>query len=140
MAPRISEMMTDRLVTVGPDDPVTAAAAAMREHDIGDVLVTEDRVVRGVITDRDVAVRVVTSGLDPASTAVRDIASGQVVSVRPDEPVASAVKKMREHAVRRLPVVDDDGRAVGVITIGDLASYDDPDSALSDVSTATPNE
>ena len=123
MAPRISEMMTDRLVTVGPD-----------------VLVTEDRVVRGVITDRDVAVRVVTSGLDPASTAVRDIASGQVVSVRPDEPVASAVKKMREHAVRRLPVVDDDGRAVGVITIGDLASYDDPDSALSDVSTATPNE
>ncbi|WP_298322237.1 CBS domain-containing protein [Haloactinopolyspora sp.] len=140
MAPRISEMMTDRLVTVGPDDPVTAAAAAMREHDIGDVLVTEDRVVRGVITDRDVAVRVVASGLDPASTAVRDIASGQVVSVRPDEPVASAVKKMREHAVRRLPVVDDDGRAVGVITIGDLASYDDPDSALSDVSTATPNE
>lgn len=140
MAPRISEMMTGRLVTVGPDDPVTAAAAAMREHDIGDVLVTEDRVVRGVITDRDVAVRVVTSGLDPASTAVRDIASGQVVSVRPDEPVASAVKKMREHAVRRLPVVDDDGRAVGVITIGDLASYDDPDSALSDVSTATPNE
>lgn len=135
MAPRISEMMTDRLVTVGPDDPVTAAAAAMREHDIGDVLVTEDRVVRGVITDRDVAVRVVASGLDPASTAVR-----QVVSVRPDEPVASAVKKMREHAVRRLPVVDDDGRAVGVITIGDLASYDDPDSALSDVSTATPNE
>ena len=123
MAPRISEMMTDRLVTVGPD-----------------VLVTEDRVVRGVITDRDVAVRVVASGLDPASTAVRDIASGQVVSVRPDEPVASAVKKMREHAVRRLPVVDDDGRAVGVITIGDLASYDDPDSALSDVSTATPNE
>lgn len=140
MAPRISEMMTDRLVTVGPDDPVTAAAAAMREHDIGDVLVTEDRVVRGVITDRDVAVRVVASGLDPASTAVRDIASGQVVSVRPDEPVASAVKKMREHAVRRLPVVDDDGRAVGMITIGDLASYDDPDSALSDVSTATPNE
>lgn len=140
MAPRISEMMTDRLVTVGPDDPVTAAAAAMREHDIGDVLVTEDRVVRGVITDRDVAVRVVASGLDPASTAVRDIASGQVVSVRPDEPVASAVKKMREHAVRRLPVVDDDGRAVGVITIGDLASYDDPDSALSDISTATPNE
>lgn len=140
MAPRISEMMTDRLVTVGPDDPVTAAAAAMREHDIGDVLVTEDRVVRGVITDRDVAVRVVASGLDPASTAVRDVASGQVVSVRPDEPVASAVKKMREHAVRRLPVVDDDGRAVGVITIGDLASYDDPDSALSDVSTATPNE
>lgn len=140
MAPRISEMMTDRLVTVGPDDPVTAAAAAMREHDIGDVLVTEDRVVRGVITDRDVAVRVVASGLDPASTAVRDIASGQVVSVRPDEPVASAVKKMREHAVRRLPVVDDDGRAVGVITIGDLASYDDPDSALSDVSTAPPNE
>lgn len=140
MAPRISEMMTDRLVTVGPDDPVTAAAAAMREHDIGDVLVTEDRVVRGVITDRDVAVRVVASGLDPASTAVRDVASGQVVSVRPDEPVASAVKKMREHAVRRLPVVDDDGRAVGMITIGDLASYDDPDSALSDVSTATPNE
>lgn len=140
MAPRISEMMTDRLVTVGPDDPVTAAAAAMREHDIGDVLVTEDRVVRGVITDRDVAVRVVASGLDPASTAVRDVASGQVVSVRPDEPVASAVKKMREHAVRRLPVVDDDGRAVGVITIGDLASYDDPDSALSDISTATPNE
>ena len=140
MAPRISEMMTDRLVTVGPDDPVTAAAAAMREHDIGDVLVTEDRVVRGVITDRDVAVRVVAAGLDPASTAVRDVASQQVVSVRPDEPVASAVKKMREHAVRRLPVVDDDGRAVGVITIGDLASYDDPDSALSDVSTATPNE
>ena len=140
MAPRISEMMTDRLVTVGPDDPVTAAAAAMREHDIGDVLVTEDRVVRGVITDRDVAVRVVAAGLDPASTAVRDVASQQVVSVRPDEPVASAVKKMREHAVRRLPVVDDDGRAVGVITIGDLASYDDPDSALSDISTATPNE
>src|SRR5690606_13532740 len=140
MAPRISEMMTDRLVTVGPDDPVTAAAAAMREHDIGDVLVTEDRVVRGVITDRDVAVRVVAAGLDPASTAVRDVASQQVVSVRPDEPVASAVKKMREHAVRRLPVVDDDGRAVGMITLGDLASYDDPDSTLSDISTATPNQ
>lgn len=140
MTQRVGEIMSDDIVSVGLADTVRTAAEAMRDHDVGDVLVTESHVVRGVVTDRDIAVRVVGAGLDPSNTTVREIKSGQLVSVRPDTPVTDAAELMREHAIRRLPVLDNHGGAVGMVTIGDIAESRDPQSALSDISSAPPNE
>jgi CBS domain-containing protein len=79
-----------------------------------------------------------TCTVGPDSTTVGDICSPDLVTVGPDEDVSIAVDRMREHAVRRLPVVEG-GRAVGIVSLGDLAMERDPDSALGDISSAPPN-
>jgi CBS domain-containing protein len=112
----------------------------MREFDIGDVLVVEADRVEGILTDRDIVVRVVAAGLDPAKTTVGEVCSSQVATVSVDTPVEEAVEVIRQHALRRLPVVDDEGRLAGVATIGDFAVANDPTSALADVSAAPPND
>jgi CBS domain-containing protein len=110
----------------------------MRDQDIGDVLVAEgDRVV-GVVTDRDIAVRAVADGVDPHSVSAASVASGDPVTVTPRDTVGEAVTLMREHAVRRLPVIED-GRPVGIVSLGDLAEERDPNSALADISRAQPD-
>ena len=114
------------------------AAAQMREYDIGDVLITEQDRILGVLTDRDIVVRGLAGGKDPARTTAGEIASGHLVTVAPDDPVSRAVELMREHAVRRLPVCQD-GRPVGIVSIGDLAVEQDPRSALADISAAPAN-
>jgi CBS domain-containing protein len=92
----------------------------------------------GVVTGREIAVRVVAEERDPATTTVDDICSRDVVSVSPDDDAATAGALMREHALRRLPVLEA-GAVVGVVTLGDLARADDPASGLADVSEAPPN-
>lgn len=135
----VSDVMTPVLVSVPPDASVYRAAEAMRENDIGDVLVMEDSQVHGVVTDRDLAVRVLANQLDPANTTVADVCSREVVSVPPTAQVGVAIGLMRDQAVRRLPVISDDGRAHGIVTIGDLAVTQAPQSALADISAAPPN-
>jgi CBS domain-containing protein len=93
--------------------------------------------VRGIVTDRDIAVRAVADGRGP-ETPLSDVLSGQVVTVAPDDRVEKVVDLMREHAVRRIPVVEG-GRLAGVISIGDLAIERDSDSALADISAAREN-
>jgi CBS domain-containing protein len=138
MARLVRESMTAEPLCIASDTTLVDAAIQMREDDIGDVLVIEQGRIRGVLTDRDIVVRALAEGKDPAGTTVGEIASGHLVMVSPDDPVSHVVELMREHAVRRLPVCQD-GRPVGIVSIGDLAIEQDPRSALADISAAPAN-
>lgn len=135
----ISEVMTTDVVSLSSSSSILEAALAMRGADIGFVVVTEDGQPRGVVTDRDITVRVVAEGLDPSTTTVADVASGELVCLTPEHSASDAAKLMRELAVRRLPVIDENDRLVGVVSIGDLAVELDADSALADISASPPN-
>src|SRR3954453_3516833 len=135
----VQEVMTANPRRVSVDEPILAVAQVMRDEDIGSVIVTDADQVRGVVTDRDLVVRVLAEGLDPATETVDTVYSGRdLVTVDVSTPIEEAVRLMRGHAVRRLPVVDQ-GRAIGVVSLGDLAIVRDEDSALADISAAEPN-
>jgi CBS domain-containing protein len=102
------------------------------------VVVLDGQKVCGIVTDRDIVVRAVADGLDPRVTKLADICSRDLTTLSPENDVGTAVRLMREYAVRRLPVVKD-GRPVGILTLGDLAIEEDSESALADVSGAPPN-
>jgi CBS domain-containing protein len=138
VAELVKDVMTAGVAAVRPQASLVEVATLMRDQDIGDVLVAEgDRVV-GVVTDRDIAVRAVADGVDPHSVSAASVASGDPVTVTPRDTVGEAVTLMREHAVRRLPVIED-GRPVGIVSLGDLAEERDPNSALADISRAQPD-
>jgi CBS domain-containing protein len=138
MAQKIQDVMTPDPVAIPKTAPVTDAAKAMKDQDIGDVIVRDDGHVCGIVTDRDIVVRVLAEGRDPSSTKVGEVCSDQPVTVTPDADVSEAVRIMREKALRRLPVVDN-GRPVGIVSLGDLAIEQDPNSALADISEAAPS-
>ena len=131
--------MTINPRTVDLDDTVLAAAQVMRDNDIGDAIVVEDGRVTGIVTDRDIAARAVADGRDPESTTVGEIATTGVQTIEPDASVDDAVRMMREHDIRRLPVVTN-GRPVGILSLGDLAVEREPDSTLADISAAAPDQ
>ena len=111
----------------------------MRDREIGDVLVVrEDGSLCGLVTDRDLVVRGLAEGLDPTSAAIEDICNHDPVTISSDQSAEDAVKMMREHNIRRLPVVDG-GDLVGIISLGDLAIEKDPKSVLADISKAPAN-
>jgi CBS domain-containing protein len=138
MARSINEVMTHDPASVEPSATVLEAARLMRDLDIGDVLVVENGKLAGLITDRDIVVRVVADGRDPSSTSVGDVCTPNPKTVTPTQPASEAARFMRENDVRRLPVVQD-GRPVGIVSIGDLAVALDEESALADISAASPN-
>lgn len=139
MADRIRDVMTPKPQTLPQETTVREAAEAMRSNDIGDVIVDDEKGgLVGIVTDRDIVVRVVAEGRDPRATRIGDIASRDLAAISPDELVSRAVQLMREKAIRRLPVVDKK-KVVGIVSIGDLALERDPDSALADISAAPPN-
>ena len=135
----IRDVMSSRPKTLDADQTVVAAAQLMRGADIGDVLVvkSDDR-LHGILTDRDIVVRVLAEGLDPNQTRVGDICSRVLTTVSPDDGVSHAVRVMREKAIRRLPV-EAGGRVIGMLTIGDIAVERDVGSVLADISAAPPN-
>lgn len=137
MAQTVGEIMSTDPATVPGRVAVSEAARLMRERGIGDVLVTDEGRLRGVLTDRDIVVRAVAEERADTATAM-EICSEDVVSCRESDEVDRAVALMREHAVRRLPVVGD-GRLVGVVSLGDLAIERDQRSALADISAAHPS-
>ena len=130
--------MTTRLVTMDGSDTLTAAAQEMRDSAIGDVVVTDGDNVVGIITDRDITVRGVAENLDPNTTPLNQITSKHVVTVSQYDDAVAAADLMRTYAVRRLPVIDD-GRLVGLISMGDLAVEREPQSVLADISADEPN-
>jgi CBS domain-containing protein len=137
---RISDVMTADVTTCPQDATIEDAARLMRQEDIGDVLVTdEEGRLAGIVTDRDIVVRALAEGRSPGETPVRDVLTTEVVALEPKDAVDRAVQVMRDGAVRRVPVVED-GRPVGIVSIGDLAVERDPDSALADISAAEPNQ
>ncbi|GHE99513.1 oxidoreductase [Streptomyces longispororuber] len=138
MAEYVRDVMTTGVVAVSPDASLVEAAQLMRAQDIGDVVVARDGEVLGVLTDRDITVRAVADGADPLTVSAHAVCTPNPVVVGPDDEVSAAVGLMRDHAVRRLPVVED-GRPVGMVSLGDLAVEQDPASALADISRAEPD-
>jgi CBS domain-containing protein len=133
----VADLMTRPTAACPADAEIRAAAALMRDRDTGDVVVVDHDTVRGIVTDRDIVVRALADGKGP-ETPLAEVLSGQVVAVAPDDRIEKVVDLMREHAVRRIPVVDG-GRLAGVISIGDLAMERDPDSVLADISAVREN-
>ena len=138
MAAFVREVMTPGVVAVRPDASLVEAAQLMRAQDIGDVLVATDQQVIGVLTDRDITLRAVADGADPLTVSAQAVCTPDPVMIGPDDAVSAAVELMRDHAVRRLPVVEN-GHAVGMVSLGDLAVSQDPASALADISRARPD-
>ncbi|MER6922157.1 CBS domain-containing protein [Streptomyces spiralis] len=134
----VRDVMTPGVVAVRPDASLVEAARLMRAQDIGDVVVADGQDIVGMLTDRDIAVRAVAEGLDPQAVSARAVCTSHPLVVGPHDPVSAAVALMREHAVRRLPVVED-GLPVGMVSLGDLAEARDPRSALADISRAEPD-
>ena len=116
---RISDLMISPPVTVVPGASVRAAAFRMDEESVGSVLVAEDGALRGVLTDRDVAMRTVAAGLPTETTTVAEVMSAHPVTVDVTDSVDAAYRAFRTSGVRRLPVLDGH-RLVGVLTIDDL--------------------
>ncbi|MEV5550385.1 CBS domain-containing protein [Streptomyces sp. NPDC052309] len=138
MAEYVRDVMTAGVVAVRPDASLVEAAQLMRTQHIGDVVIADGQDVVGVLTDRDITVRAVAEGVDPLAVSVGTVCTPDPLMVAPDDPVSAAVTLMREHAVRRLPVVEN-GLPVGMVTLGDLAEAEDPGSPLADISRAEPD-
>jgi CBS domain-containing protein len=122
---QIRELMTVRPRTVKAGDSIVEAAKLMRGEDSGIApIVDGDRLV-GVLTDRDIAIRVVAEGRDPQSTKVEEIASQNLVTIDPEQGLDEALRLMAQHQVRRLPVVEEDGKLVGIVSQADVARHAD---------------
>lgn len=128
MTRTIRELMTEGPRTATPDDDVATAARWMRDEDAGALPVVEGERLIGMLTDRDVVVRVVAEGRDPASTRVGEVASRRLVTIDPQQDADEALRLMAQHQVRRLPVVEEDGKLVGMVAQADMAHEADPTS------------
>jgi len=125
--------------TVNADDAIVEAARIMRDSDIGDAVVMDGGQVNGIVTDRDIVVRGVAEGRDAGSTPVSEVCTTGVETIDPGATVDDALRLMREHDIRRLPVTKN-GRPVGILSLGDLAVEREPESTLADISAASPDE
>ena len=117
---KIRDVMTSEVQTIGPDQTAREAAAFMLSADAGSIPVTEGDKLIGMITDRDIAVRGIAKGHGP-DTPVRDLMSSGIISVNIDDDLGSVASKMSEAQVRRLPVIDEQQRLCGIVSLGDLS-------------------
>lgn len=139
MAQNVREVMTPDPAAFTPEDSLREAAQAMKQGDFGAVVVVESGGdVRGILTDRDIVVRAVAEGKDPAATEIREAFTTEPTTLAPEDSLDDAVDALRGAHVRRLPVVEG-SRVVGIVSIGDLAQARDERSALADISAADPN-
>lgn len=117
----ICEIMTDRVVSIGQGESVSAAARLLKRHNIGSLPVCDDSGrLRGILTDRDIILRCVAADSDPAETKVSEIMSRGVITATPFDDVDKATALMSADQVRRLPVLDN-GRVVGMVALCDMA-------------------
>lgn len=135
---RVRDVMTAEPVTLDAASPIRRAAALMKERDVGDVLVTEDGELHGILTDRDIVVRALATGRD-LDGAIGEICTTSPVTVGPEDALDAARDRMRKRAVRRIPVVDEENQPVGIVSLGDLAIERAPRSALGRISAAPSN-
>ncbi len=138
MIRKMRDIMSPAPVCMAPTESVSAAARAMKERGTGTVLVLTDGRLSGLVTDREITVRVLAENRDPRATLVGDICCGELAVLGPDDDVAEATRLVRERAVRRIPVLED-GVPVGVVSIGDLTLDKGERSALSGVAATPPN-
>jgi CBS domain-containing protein len=139
MAQQVQEIMAKQVHAVSSETSLLDVARMMRDKRIGDVLVNNpDGTLRGIVTDRDIVIRADATARPLDKTKAADICSDKLVKIAPNASLDDAVKIMREHAIRRVPVVSN-GKAVGVVSLGDLARHKEPNSALAEISSAPPN-
>ncbi len=134
----VSDLMTDSVISIAPDEPASLAARLLYRHNIGSVPVcTPDGKLRGIVTDRDIVLRCVAAENNPETTPVNEIMTRHLVTVAPNDDVREAAHQMAEAQVRRLPVVEH-GRLIGYLAIGDMAKtklFDmEASKALSEIS------
>ncbi|GBL45398.1 inosine-5'-monophosphate dehydrogenase [Sulfuriferula multivorans] len=120
----IGELCNREVIIVAPETTIGEAARLMRQHHVGDVVVVTEKDGRrkpvGIVTDRDVVVEVVATGLDPATLTVGDIMVPDLATVQEKTGVFEAIRYMRDQGVRRMPVVGEDGSLVGILALDDL--------------------
>jgi|SRR5688572_26487796 CBS domain-containing protein len=138
MGQTVSDIMTKAPVALSAEDTVRDAARHMRELNVGAIVVQKHGQLFGIVTDRDIVVRCLARDGNCDSTLLGEICSPEVATLRPDDDVDHAVALMRAKAIRRIPVVKN-GKAVGILSLGDLALERDPESALGKISGASPN-
>ncbi len=117
---RCHEIMTSSVKTATRDMTLHEVAALMREGDMGAIPVVEDGKLVGIVTDRDIVVRSIAEGKD-ASANIGETMTSEIFSVKPDDFVFEAIRLMGDKQIRRIPVVDDNGRLAGIIAIADIA-------------------
>jgi CBS domain-containing protein len=137
MDAKVRDVMTPGPIGVGYDQSIGDAARTMRDWGIGAVLVVSGQSLYGLVTDRDLVVRAVAEARG-SGEPVGPLSTADLIGVDADADTAEAARLMREHAVRRLPVIED-GQVAGVVSLGDLAMHAAPASALAALSQATAN-
>ena len=125
MGNSIKDVMTSNPCSIDADKSVAYAAKMMRDEDVGLAPIVEGDKLIGMLTDRDIAIRVVAEGRNPDQVKVRDVASKQVVTIDPQQDLDEALRIMAKHQVRRLAVVEEDGKLVGVVAQADVAREGD---------------
>ena len=122
---KCSDVMTTSVVTNSPEDSITEVAQQMKNEDIGPVLIVDSRNTKtlvGIVTDRDIVLKVIADGKDPKKTRVGDVMSKKLVTCRTNDDVDIARKAMAQYQLRRIPVVEENMRLVGIISQADLAT------------------
>jgi len=138
MSQPIRDLMTRRVVKLPGNATIVDAARSLRDSDVGSIVVEEDGKLRGLVTDRDIAIRAVAEERDPRTTRLSEICSKDLVTLSADDETDRAVEIMRKRSVRRIPIVDH-GKVVGILSLGDLAAERDSNSVLGQISSAAPN-
>jgi CBS domain-containing protein len=116
----IERIAERRVQTLPPDATCREAATLMRDENIGTVVVAEDRRPLGIVTDRDLAIRMVADGMEPDKTALRDVMSGEPIFVGGERSIDQVIAAMRNLSIRRVPLVDADGKLCGLVSMDDL--------------------
>lgn len=127
------EVMTKNPATCSTQSPVVEAAQMMEREGVGAIPVCENGRLEGIVTDRDIAVRVVASGKDPRQTRIADVMTRDPECVKADDPIDRALEVMEVRQVRRIPVIDGGGKLVGIIAQADIATRLNDDNATADV-------
>ena len=133
---KCNEVMTKNLVCCLPNDMVAKVAQLMKSKDIGPVPIIENEQTKklvGIVTDRDLALKIVAEGRDAKSTKAEEVMTRKVVTCRGEDDVQKALDAMSEHQLRRIPVVDNDNRIVGIIAQADVATRVDQPAKTAEV-------
>jgi CBS domain-containing protein len=121
MGTKVRDVMSTRPRAVTSDTPVTQVAELMEAEDVGSIPVLEGEQLTAIVTDRDIVVRAVAKGKDPRGMPVREVFTTEIVTIGPDQDLSDALQLMAANQVRRLPVVDEENRLVGVVSQADVA-------------------
>lgn len=141
MAQSIRDVMTDDPIRLPVDTSIKDTARKMRDADVGDIIVEKDGQLFGMVTDRDIVVRVVAEGRDVTATDLQSICSRDVATLTADDTISDATQLMKDKALRRIPVVEpgNKGKVIGIVSLGDIAVEKHPKSALGKISAASAN-